>query len=90
MSFPSSLRRGCAPVSEPQTRLSSQRFKGSKLTNANDCKALMGEHGALTDVTPRPVGATVALSLGESNKSRPVSSGVGDAMDGKDATHFRL
>jgi hypothetical protein len=50
----------------------------------------MDEHGALTNVTPGPVGTTVALSLGESNKSRPVSGGVWEAMDGKYATHFSL
>jgi hypothetical protein len=90
MSFPSSLRRGCAPVSEPQIRLSRQHPRGYKLTNANDCKTLMDEHSALTDVTSGPVGPAVALSLGESNKSGPVSSGVWEVMDGKYATHFCL
>jgi hypothetical protein len=47
-----------------------------KLTNADNCKTLMDENGALTNVTSGPVGTTVALSLGESNKSRPVSGGV--------------
>jgi len=50
----------------------------------------MDKHGALTDVTPGPVGATVALSLGESNESRPVSGGVWEAVDGKYATHSCL
>jgi hypothetical protein len=50
----------------------------------------MDEHSALTDVTPGPVGAAVALSLGESDESRPVSSGVWEVMDGKYATHFCL
>jgi hypothetical protein len=44
--------------------------------NADNCKTLMDENGALTNVTSGPVGTTVALSLGESNKSRPVSGGV--------------
>ena len=48
----------------------------------------MDEDGALTNVTSGPVGSTVALPLGESNKSRPVSGGVWEAMDGKYATHF--
>ena len=47
-----------------------------KLTNTDNCKTLMDEHGALANVTSGPVGTTVALSLGESNKSRPVSGGV--------------
>ena len=50
----------------------------------------MDEHGALTDVAPGPIGAAVALSLGESDKSRPVSGGVWEVMDGKYATHFCL
>jgi hypothetical protein len=61
-----------------------------KLTNADDRKTLMDEHGALTNVTSGPVGTTVALSFGEGNKSRPVSCGVWEAMDGKYATHFCL
>ena len=60
------------------------------LTNANDCKTLMDEHGLPTDVTAGPVGAAMALSLGESNKSGPVSGGVWEVMDGKYATHFCL
>ena len=60
------------------------------LTNANNCKTLMDEHRPLTDVTPGPVGAAMALSLGESNKSGPVNSGVWEVMDGKYATHFCL
>jgi hypothetical protein len=32
----------------------------------------------------------VALSLGESNKSRPISSGFWETMDGQYATHFCL
>lgn len=88
MIFPSSLRRGCAPVSKRQTRQSRERLGRCKLTNANDCKTLMDEHGPPTNVTPGPVGAAMALSLGESNKSRPVSSGVREVMDGEYATHF--
>jgi hypothetical protein len=61
-----------------------------KLTNTDNCKTLMDEHGALANVTSGPVGTTVALSLGESNKSRPVSGGFWEAMDGKYATHFCL
>lgn len=87
MVFPSSLRRGCAPVSEPQIQ-SSERLGRYKLTNANDCKTLMDKHGVPPYVTPGPVGAAMALSLGESNKSRPVSSGVWEVMDGEYATHF--
>jgi hypothetical protein len=34
-----------------------------KLTNADDCKTLMDEYGALTNVTSGPVGTAVALSL---------------------------
>ena len=48
----------------------------------------MHEHGVPTNVTTGPVGAAMALSLGESNKSRPVSSGVREVMDGEYATHF--
>ena len=61
-----------------------------KLTNADDCKTLMDKNGALTNVTSGPVGTTVTLSLGKSNKSGPVSGGVWEAMDGKYATHFCL
>jgi hypothetical protein len=68
--------------------LSRQRLTRNKLTNADDCETLVNEHGALTDVTPGPVGATMALFLGEGDKSRPVSSGIREVMDGKYATHF--
>jgi hypothetical protein len=67
-----------------------QYLMRKKLTNADNCKTLMDEHRAPANVTSGPVGTTVALSLGESNKSRPVNGGVWEAMDGKYATHFCL
>ena len=48
----------------------------------------MDEHGALSDIAPRPIRTAMALSLRESDKLGPVSSGFLEAMDGKYATHF--
>lgn len=48
----------------------------------------MNEHGALSDIAPRPIRAAMALFLRVSDKFGPVSSGFLEAMDGKYATHF--
>jgi len=58
------------------------------LTDADDGKALVDEYRFLTNVAPGPVRATVALLLGEGDKSRPVSSRLGEVMNGEYATHF--
>ena len=55
-------KRLCAGI---WTRKQSIResLMGNKLTNTDNSKTLMDEHGALTNVTSGPVGTTVALSL---------------------------
>jgi hypothetical protein len=52
MAFPSSLKSGCAPESKDIFAYRDNVRRKNKLTYADDGKALVNEHGGLTDIAP--------------------------------------
>jgi hypothetical protein len=52
MTFPSSLKSGCAPVSKNIFVYRDNVRRKNKLTYADDGEALVNEDGGLTDIAP--------------------------------------